>query len=271
MSIMNVYGIFLITCISIGACKSSHIIEQNDREFADLDIVVNVAQLEIDNLENIYILTPQSTILQYQDNLTLKYEYNNSIVGNINSIDVSNPQKILCFVKDFNQIIVLDNTLSEISKINLSLNNTYFEISAIARSNDNLIWIFDAFNQQLIKIDEMGNSLYKSNRLSDYNLSEISPQSIIERENTVVLYDSTIGFLIFDNFGNYKNSIPEKNISNFQFSGEFLLFVQESVLYKYHIKRFEKEQISKLPQLFKSLKKSKHKTYFINSNGIKIE
>ena len=46
-------------------------------------------------------------------------EYKNISLGKITNIDLQNPLKIILFYENFNFVIVLDNKLNEIQKINL--------------------------------------------------------------------------------------------------------------------------------------------------------
>ena len=236
----------------------------------DFDISESIVDVQIDNLQNIYILTKKNKVVKYTDALERQYEYSNNLIGEIKSIDATNPQKILCFVKDFNRILVLDNTLAEINTMDLSVSD-YLDVSVIARSNDNQMWLFDPINQVLVKINDQLESQYESNRLSDLNLGMIEPVMLKERGNIVALSDPNIGILIFDNFGQFLKLIPEKGIDNFQIFNDYLFFVQDGNYFQYHIVRYEKTELKDLAKGFSRFEINKTKTYFINENGIFIE
>jgi hypothetical protein len=76
--------------------------------------------------------------------------YNNLQLGNINSANAFNPLKINLFYKDFNTVIILDNRLAEIFKIDFNALNEYKNVSHISTGHDNTIWIF---NQDLQKLE----------------------------------------------------------------------------------------------------------------------
>lgn len=236
----------------------------------DYDISEKVVDIQIDNLQNIYILTKDNKVVKYTDSFVKQYEYSNNLIGEIKSIDATNPQKILCFVKDFNRILVLDNTLAEINIIDLSTSD-YLDVSAVARTNDNQIWLFDPINQVLVKVNELVESQYESNRLSDLNLGMIDPVLLKEKGNIVVMSDPEIGVLVFDNFGQFLKLIPEKGIEQFQVFGEYLFFTQNNKYYQYHITRFEKSELSDMLSGFKQFKITKNSTYYIDEDGVLIE
>ena len=233
---------------------------------SNFDITENIVDIQIDNLQNIYILTKENKVVKYTDTFEKQYEYSNNLIGEIKSIDATNPQKILCFVKDFNRILVLDNTLAEINKIDLSTSE-YLDVSAICRSNDNRIWIFDPINQILVKIDDQMESQYQSNRLTDLNLGMIEPIMIKERGNIVAISDPNIGILIFDNFGQFLRLVPEKEIDNFQIFGDYLFFTQNEKYFQYHIVRFEKSELTKMERGYGQFIIAKSNTYYIEAFG----
>ncbi len=257
----------LLWVLGLPSCITSQKTVAEIKSDTQLDITENIDQVEIDNLQNIYILTSDDKILRYDLELNKKYEYNNGSIGDIVSIDATNPQKILCFIADFNRILILDNTLAEIKTLDLSTTQ-FLDITAVARSNDNKIWIFDPINQVIVKIDNLGNAQFKSNRLSDYNLDNVNPTIIREKENKVAVVDEVLGILIFDNFGQFLKLIPETNVEYIQIFGDYIFYSQGEKFYQYHIKRYEKENIELGGEGFSKFKITKEYIYFFGERGL---
>lgn len=239
-------------------------------ENASYDIAENVVDIHVDNLQNIYILTKENKVVKYTDDFKLQFVYSNNLIGEIKSIDATNPQKILCFIKDFNRILVLDNTLAEINIIDLSTSD-YLDVSVVARTNDNQIWLFDPINQELVKVNDLLERQFESNRLSDLNLGMIDPVSLKERGNLVAMSDPEIGILIFDNFGQFLKLIPEKGIEHFQIFGEYLFFIQNNQYFQYHIKRYEKTPLNNMAAGFDRFTITKTSTYYIDERGVMVK
>jgi hypothetical protein len=65
-----------------------------------------------DNLQNIYLYHGNS-IRKYSPQGQLLYNYSDKSYGAITSVDVNDPLKMLVFYKDFPEIVLLDNTLSQ--------------------------------------------------------------------------------------------------------------------------------------------------------------
>lgn len=258
---------FLLLVLLMPSCGTTQNKAMVSYGTSQLDIVETIDQVEIDNLQNIYILTTDNRILRYDSDLNKKFEYNNGSIGDIVSIDATNPQKILCFIADFNRILVLDNTLAEIKTLDLSTTE-FLDVTAVARSNDDKIWIFDPINQVLVKIDNLANAQFTSNRLSDYNLGSINPTIIREKENKVAMVDEELGILVFDNFGQFLKMIPEADVDYIQIFGEYIFYSQYGSFYQYHTKRFEKQPIAIDGEGFIKFKMTKDYVYLYGESGL---
>lgn len=266
---MSMRIIIYLLCLMLGlpSCASTQ-----NKQFvtpvpSKLDITERIDQVEIDNLQNIFILTIDDRILRYNSDLELKFEYRNGSIGDIVSIDATNPQKIICFVADFNRILVLDNTLAEIEMLDLSTTE-YLDVTAVARSNDNKLWLFDPVNQVLVKIDNLGEEVFKSNRLSDYNLGEVNPTIIQEKDNKVAVVDEELGILIFDNFGQFLKLVPETDLDHIQMFGDYIFFSQHGEFYQYHLALYEKQSFEIDGDGFSKFKLTKEYVYLFGAEGL---
>ncbi|MBJ7880312.1 hypothetical protein [Gelidibacter salicanalis] len=81
------------------------------------------------------------------------YTYSNVQLGPITSANVFNPLKINVFYKNFNTVMILDNRLSEIYKIDFNTIQPYKNITHVSTGYDNTIWIFNQDIQQLELFD----------------------------------------------------------------------------------------------------------------------
>ena len=74
-------------------------------------------------------------------------EYTNIQLGNITTANAFNPLKINLFYDDFNTVILLDNRLAEIQKIDFNLITPFRDISHTSSANDNDLWIFNVIHE----------------------------------------------------------------------------------------------------------------------------
>ncbi len=162
----------------------------------------------VDNMGNIYLITASNQLKTLNYNLDSIAVFNDSKrFGDIYSIDVSNPLKVLVYYKDFNTILMLDRQLNNRNTIDLSQQG-YLQVKAIAQSYDNKIWLFDEVDNKLKKIDESGNLLLET---PDFRLlfdGGFTPQTILDMNGLLYLYNPKGGWKVFDYYGGFKSQYP---------------------------------------------------------------
>lgn len=170
----------------------------------------------IDNLNNIYLLNKNNQLKKLSANGD-SVAVSNALkkYGDIYSVDVSNPLKILVYYKDFSTLVILDRFLSSLNTIDLRRYGI-LQAQAVAQSYDNNYWLFDAVENKLKKIDDNGNVLLQTPDFRTIFSEEFSPQKIIDNNGFVYLYDADKGWLIFDYYGAFKQNIPQPNLNNVQ-------------------------------------------------------
>ena len=107
----------------------------------------NFKLIKIDNLGNKYYLSDYH-LLKRKDLL-----FSDSSMGLISKVDLYNPLKIKVWFQDFNSLIILDNFLNEITRINFNEIPSLGEIYDISSANDNSIWVFDETGMKIKKFD----------------------------------------------------------------------------------------------------------------------
>ena len=178
----------------------------------------------IDNLNNIYSIK-NNELIKSSD--TKDYYYKNNLYSNISSIDVQNSLKIKLFYEDSNSLIVLDNKLSEISKINFNIISPNKIISKFSASNDNNIWVYNELNSKI----ELYNYINNTFRIVN---SEISGEVISLESNYKycwVLTDSQI--YKFNYFGSLITKTAVNNIQQIEIFNDNLFFKKDNELFYY--------------------------------------
>ena len=106
--------------------------------------------LGFDGLGANYFL--DNNLLQKQDD-TNKWEYKNIELGSISSVDFINPMTVLVFYQNFNTVILLDNQLNEIRKINFSEIDSPQVANKIGIAAQNKIWVYTETPSQISLFD----------------------------------------------------------------------------------------------------------------------
>lgn len=196
---------------------------------------INSEYFTTDNLGNVYAINnKQLTKFDKEGNKIC--EYSNSYLGNITSVDVSNPLRILVFYKDFNQIVFLDNTLVIIgSPINL-IDIDIDEASLVCSSNQNGFIVFNSQTKKICKYDKTLKLVYESLNLGQLVGKELSPNFMVEKNGYVYLNVPSMGILVFDVYGAYYKTIFIRDLKSFQIKGDNILYYSNNSLQKYNFK-----------------------------------
>lgn len=101
----------------------------------------------IDNFGTVYYARKDNWFIKKSKDTTLTYS--NIQLGAISTADAFNPLKINLFYKDFNTIVILDNRLAEIFKVDFNLLQDYKNVTFVSTGFDNSVWVFNLDTQQL--------------------------------------------------------------------------------------------------------------------------
>ncbi|WOD42186.1 hypothetical protein [Hwangdonia lutea] len=123
-------------------------------------------------------------VIKYVDNNTLFrkhkdaiiYNYSNVQLGDLTSVDAFSPLKIKLFYKSFNTVVILDNRLSEMDKIDFNTVKPYKNVSHVSTGFGSKLWIFNQDLQQL--------------ELYNYKTGEVYAKSIPVESSVIQLVSS---------------------------------------------------------------------------------
>ncbi len=164
----------------------------------------------IDTFNTLYYTTEDNAFLKKTNDTLIAY--NNFQLGKITSANVFNPLKINLFYQDFNTVIILDNRLAEIAKLDFNTQNPYKNVSHISTGFSNTLWLFNQDNQHL--------------ELYDYNTNTVQVKTLPIPSNVLDLKsDYNYCYLLTENYlyiYNYFGSLIQKHknegFSNMAFS-----------------------------------------------------
>lgn len=118
----------------------------------------------VDTFENIYFIKDNILYKKTDKNIL---SYANISLGNINTVDITDPTKIIIFYKDFSSFDILNRNLIKIETIQLLDLN----ISFIGKSTDSNVWIYSDTSQKVF--------------LYDYRTKKILLESEFIRKNNI--------------------------------------------------------------------------------------
>ncbi|PKA83347.1 hypothetical protein ATE92_1499 [Ulvibacter sp. MAR_2010_11] len=99
-----------------------------------------------DSYKNLYFIKDKVLKKQGEEGV---FSFNDYQLGNITSVDIINPLKIVVFYQSVNTVVLLDNKLNEIERINFNHQANFMNISTATNAGNNQLWIFNMDTQQL--------------------------------------------------------------------------------------------------------------------------
>lgn len=184
-----------------------------------------------DKIHQLYIVTPDNTLIKYSPEGTELFRYSNARMGMLSQIDVTDPFQVLLFYPDYRTVQILDRTLSPVGKWQFEEE----DVKAIAMSSDNALWIYDQWSGQLKKVNRSNNVLYASPLLASLIRDNTAPTFLLERDNYLYVLIPGKGVLRFDRYGQWVNTLPFLPEADFQVSEQQLFFREGAMLQAYHL------------------------------------
>ena len=185
-------------------------------------IAAAAVQMAVDPLGRIYAIDANNEVLKYDRNGKLLFAYNNNTIGQLKSIDATNPLSLLLFYEELQTGILLDRTMNlQYTYDFLSYNIPGIQVVAMA--NDRNIWLYDAYNFQLKLLNQSGEVIESSAPLNQLLPMVPQPNQLIAQGNWVYLNDPEQGIHLFDAFGQYHKTIPEPYLKHIQIIEETIL------------------------------------------------
>jgi hypothetical protein len=175
-----------------------------------------------------YYEVSENKINKFSEDGILVCSYSNNLLGVIASVDVSNPQKVLVYFRDFTKILILDNTLSPSSEVIDLTDLELDETSLVCSSYNGGTWYYDPVRFELIRKNQELTTTNTSGNLANLLNKNITANFLAEKNNRLYLNDENLGILVFDNYGTYLKTLPVLGINSFQVKEKQLVYCNKS-------------------------------------------
>jgi len=211
------------------------------------DMGHEIVDFTVDNLGNLYVFGKFNQLKKIGPNGDSIAVFNAiKRYGQLYSIDVTNPLKVLLYYKDFGTIVTLDRFLSIRNTLDLRRFNL-FQVKAVGLAYDNNIWVFDEVEGRLKRISEDGKVVEQSTEFRLLFDSLPSPEFISDQDGLVYLYDKQKGAYIFDYYCALKNKIPLTGWADFTVASKAMYGRKEVSFMKYEPGTLDLREV-KMPQ-----------------------
>lgn len=221
----------------------------------------------IDNLGNMFLIKDHE-IIKYLSNGNYFSRYSSLKLGTITNVDATNGLRIMLFYKDYQQIVFLDNQLSQKSDP-VNLEDLGFEqTELVCPSANSGFWLFNKSNNELIRFDDHLKKLASTGNLKQVLQTELKPNFMIEHNGYLYLNCPETGIYVFDIFGAFSKVISIKNLKDFQVNEEIIYFLKANKLCSYNYKLFDEKCDTITTHKLNSAMFYKNKKYISNNDTL---
>ncbi len=228
--------------------------------------IPNHHQILIDHLGNRYLLS-ESTLKNISQ--TPPIEYQNSFLGEISSVDISNPLRILVFFKNANAIVFLNNELSTIGEA-IDLDQVGLsDVSSVCASNINGFWCYNQFKSRIEFYNDDLKLMHYSQELSSLINRSEDIKSLVMSGQQIYMNVDQVGILVFDMFGNYIKTLPIRNTDCFQVLGQGIIYTENNQALFYSFEKLEVDTVLKTSTPINYLRFYSQKLYYQVQDSLK--
>ena len=209
--------------------------QQNDGYMLSKEVRISspAKVLLTDPLGNIYLLTG-TKLIKRDASTQEQLEYSNLALGEITSVDVSDPFKILLFYQRQNQVIFLNNKLAPIgSPVKLD-DLGHEDVELVCSSGREGFWIYERMQGQLFHYNNSLKQVHQSISLKSIVDDKMRPAYMTEENDQLYLNIPDFGILVFNQFGGYMYTIPLINVDRFQVAGNNVYYLSDHMLIEYN-------------------------------------
>jgi hypothetical protein len=252
--------IFLLLFVA-GAAQSQYVVTDSIK-------VGDVDYMSVDWLGNIYLADGSGNIDKYSDKGQKLERFSPSKKGKITVLEAWNPLKIFVFYSGLQQYAFLDRFLINDNRFDLKNISTFVGMST--NSLDNNIWLVDYADFSLKKYNMNFNQIV-INRPFDLLLDpkNYDITHMREYQNLLFVSDSKTGILVFDNLGNYLQTIKDRGVHYFNFNGDQVYYILNHQLVQRNIYSDVDNRVS-LPNDVTKIIIFKNTQFFLAGKWLKI-
>ena len=191
-------------------------------------ILIKTSPLEVDQLVSIdsygaIYYTKNSTL--YKKTSEQELNYSNFQLNSISYVNTFNPLKLAVFYKQFNTVVILDNRLSEIFRVDFNALQPYRNVSFITSGYDNSLWIFNSDVNQLELFDfKTAKSRFSTIPVTSQVLNLVSNYNFCWLLTEKFLYK-------YNYFGSLVSKMPNNGFTQLRQFGENIILQKENSLF----------------------------------------
>ncbi len=227
---------------------------------------------EIDELGNTYGISNKAgrdILLKIPTTAAVTYRYSNEMLGNIYSMDISNPFFLLVFYKEYQQLVFLDRTLSKTGNLAFGAIDLW-DINAVCASKSGDIWIWDEGDFKLKKINTQGQLIIESRDLRLTVDPSIHLNKLQAFGDQLYGMDNDKGIFVFDTHAQLKYSLPLDQLEDFFVYQHKIFYVLKGKAYYHKIGESTPKNIYSTTNDIQQIRANSHGIFILRKGQIEL-
>jgi hypothetical protein len=203
---MKTYKIYFLLFFVFFAFHTSIGQEKVLSKVEDIPLKTDVF-IGIDKFENLYHINNNTLFKVTESGETIAFK--DVLLGDIERVDILNPNKIIVFYRMSNTVVILDNRMTEISRQDFNRLSPFKNVGFAGTSKDQGLWIYNVDLNQLELYD------YRYNK-SLANSLPIDEEVLSMKNNfNFCFLETDLGFSVFNIYGSLVKKIYLNDIKAF--------------------------------------------------------
>jgi len=194
-----------------------------------------VAQVSINRYQQLFIVDNQANVYQYDTTFELIQTFSPTRKAKPTILEAWETMRIFLFFQELQEYVFLNRLLSQTENKRFSTDNIQFVRVATVAADGN-IWLFDEIDFSLKKYNPTQKNILITNPL-DLSLlyADTDISFLKEYQNKLFMVDKSKGILVFDNLGNYIETIQAKDAAWITFCNDEIIFPRHKKWQAYHL------------------------------------
>lgn len=229
----------------------------------------NIIAVSHDLLGNLYIATADGKLMKLNQQLSIEQQYSSASIPMLTSLEATQMLKIFTFYQNSQQFQFFDRFLTA-SQANRIKTKEAAHFSAATLSSDQMIWLFNDINVQLIKYNPILEEVILKTDMQYFLPARAQVKALKEYGNRLYLWQNN-ELMIFDFLGNLIQKLPVEVERPFTFYKDQLYFSAGKDVYVYDLETMQqKKYVFPLTQEIRFVVRIENRIFLITKDQIKV-
>ncbi len=209
-------------------------------------------RVEIDEFQNVYAYDA-TEIKKFDKSGINHFTFSTLRNGELTSLDVTNPLRLVLYFGENNEVLFLDNTLTEQGKT-INLNDLeYYDVGLVCSSFQNHLWVYRVAEQKLVRISSNGNVSNETGNLAIWLYGTNDEEFVFMKEsgNYLYLFAKSGLVLVLDHYGTYLKQFQLGESKQFHVLDKFILTKRGSEVHSLNVELGEEAVLYSIPEKYR--------------------